>query len=198
MISEPMTLATDYLLAAVTAVLGIRILRATGGQSSRRFWGIAFLALALGAALGGTHHGFELDALWKPTVLAIGLASCGMVAGSAFATTRGRLRQALLGLALAKLAAFCFWTWRDDRFIWVVADTGLAFAIVALLHAFHARAPASRAILAGVGLSVAAGAVQASGIDLHRHFNHNDLYHVVQIAAMLCYYRGVRRLADRG
>jgi hypothetical protein len=196
-ISEPMTLATDYLLAGVTAVLGVRILRATGGHYSRRLWGLAFLALALGAALGGTHHGFELEALWKPTVLAVGLASCGMVAGSAFATTRGRLRQALVALALVKLAAFWLWTWEDDRFIWVVADTGLGFALVALLHALRAREPGSGAILGGVGLSVVAGAVQASGLDLHRHFNHNDLYHVIQIAAMVAYYRGVRQLLDR-
>jgi hypothetical protein len=197
MISEPMTLATDYLLAAVTAVAGVLILRAAAGQNSRRLWGVAFVALALGAALGGTHHGFQLDALWKPTVLVIGLASCGMLAGSAFATTRGGMRQTLLALAAAKLAAFWLWTWRDDRFIWVVADTGSAFALVGLLHILRLRDPASRWILAGVGLSVAAGAVQASGFDLHRHFNHNDIYHVIQIAAMLAYYRGAQRLADR-
>jgi len=197
MISEPMTLATDYLLAALTAFLALRILRRTEGQNARRLWGVAFVALALGAALGGTHHGFQLEALWKPTVLVIGLASCGMVAGSAFATTRGRVRQALVAFALVKLAAFWLWIWHDDRFIWVVTDTGIAFALVALLHALRAREPGSGAILGGVGLSIVAGAVQASGFDLHRHFNHNDLYHVIQIAAMLAYYRGVRRLADR-
>ena len=198
MISEPMTLATDYLLAAVTAFLALRILQRSEGQNARRLWGAAFVALALGAALGGTHHGFQVDALWKPTVLVIGLASGGMLAGSALATTRGRLRHVLLALTVVKLAAFSLWTWRDDRFIWVVADTGLAFVLVALLHALRAREPGSAAILAGVGLSVVAGAVQASGFDLHRHFNHNDLYHVIQIAAMLAYYRGVRQLSDRG
>src|SRR6185295_12878246 len=53
MISEPMTLATDYLLAAVTALLALRILRRAQGQNSRWLWGVAFFALALGAALGG-------------------------------------------------------------------------------------------------------------------------------------------------
>lgn len=197
MISEPMTLATDYLLAAVTGAAGVLTLRTAAGQSSRRSWGIAFLALALAAALGGTHHGFALQALWKPTVLTVGVASCGMLAGSAFATTRGALRQALLGFAVAKLAVFWLWTWRDDRFIWVLADTAIAFAAVALLHALRLRDAGSRSILAGVGLSLAAAAVQASGLDLHRHFNHNDLYHVIQIAAIALYYRGVRRLTDQ-
>ena len=197
MISEPMTLATDYLLAVVTAVLGIWILRATAGQRSRQLWGIAFLALALGAALGGTHHGFRVERLWNPTVFVIGIASCVMLAGSVHATTRGAMRYGLLAFAGLKLLVFSIWTMLDDRFIWVVADTGLTFALVALLHAFHTREAASRWILAGVGLSVAAGAAQASGLSLHRHFNHNDLYHVIQIAAMLLYYRGVQRLTDR-
>jgi hypothetical protein len=195
-ISEPLTLATDYLLAAVTIFMGLQILRAAARQHSRRLWGIAFVALALGAALGGTYHGFHIEALWKPTVLLVGLASCAMLAGSAFATTSARLRRVLVVLALVKLAAFGLWIWRDDRFIWVVADTGTSFAGVALLHLWRLREPGSRWILAGVGISVAAAAVQASGFDPHRHFNHNDLYHVIQIAAMLAYYRGVRRLAD--
>ncbi|HYR34094.1 MAG TPA: hypothetical protein VEQ87_07390 [Burkholderiales bacterium] len=197
MISEPMTLATDYVLAAITAFLAFRILRNTEGQSARRFWGLAFIALALGAALGGTYHGFELEALWKPTVWAVGFASAGMLVGSAFAATRGAPRQALLALAAVKLAAFWLWTWRDDRFIGVVADTATAFALVAALHLWRWREPGSRWILAGVGVSIAAAAVQASGFALHRHFNHNDLYHLIQIAAMLAYYRGARILADR-
>jgi hypothetical protein len=197
MISEPMTLATDYLLAAVTALLAVGILRRTEGQSGRRLWGAAFVALALAAAIGGTHHGFEIEALWKPTVWIVGLAGAAMLAGSAFATTQGRARQALLVLAVVKLVAFWAWTWRDDRFIWVVADTAAAFALVAALHFWRRRQPGSRWIVAGVGVSIAAAVVQASGFDLHRHFNHNDLYHLIQIGAMLAYYRGARLLVDR-
>jgi hypothetical protein len=39
-----------------------------------------------------------------------------------------------------------------------------------------------------------AGLVQASGFRLHEHFNHNDLYHVIQTAAVLLLYRGAKRL----
>ena len=197
MISEPMTLATDYVLAAAAAIIAVRVLATAGGQDARRWWGIAFIALALGAALGGTHHGFQLEALWKPTVFVLGIASAGMVAGSAMATAAGMWRIALIALAAAKLALYWLWVWRDDRFIWVVADTGSAFALVALLHLLAWRRPGSRWIVAGVAVSIAAAAVQASGIDLHRHFNHNDLYHLVQFGALLAYYRGVRVLADR-
>ena len=191
-----MTLATDYLLAVVSAAAGVVVLNKSERQSSRRWWGLALLALALAAVVGGTHHGFALQALWKPTVFIAGAASAAMVVGSAFATTRGVLRTGLIAFAALKLAVFWLWTWHDARFIWVVLDSGIAFALVALLHAVQ-RDAASRWILAGVGLSLVAAAAQASGFDLHRHFNHNDLYHVIQIAAIVAFYRGVRRMVDR-
>ena len=52
------------------------------------------------------------------------------------------------------------------------------------------------AILAGVALSIVGALVQASGFTLHEHFNHNDLYHVIQTVAVILLYRGAHRLAD--
>src|SRR3954468_8983918 len=127
MIHEPMTLATDYLLAGVGAVTGIAVLRNTNNQNSRRWWGIALLALALAAALGGTHHGFALQALWQPTVFVAGAALAAIGTALSYATIRGSLRLAILVLAALKLAVFWSWTWHDPRFIWVVADSGAAF-----------------------------------------------------------------------
>jgi hypothetical protein len=46
-----------------------------------------------------------------------------------------------------------------DEFVFVVLDTGLAFAAVALLHLWKLK----RWILAGVAVSLAAALVQASG-----------------------------------
>ena len=79
-----------------------------------------------------------------------------------------------------------------DEFIYVVIDSGAAFAVVAALHLWRFNGW----ILAGVAVSILAAVVQASGIALHRHFNHNDLYHVVQMAAMVLLYRGARLLVD--
>ena len=39
--------------------------------------------------------------------------------------------------------------------------------------------------------------MQASGFAPHPSFNHNDLYHVIQVAAMFLLYRGARTLNDR-
>jgi hypothetical protein len=189
-ISEPMTLATDYLLAGVTAWLAWRLPKTFRSQG---WWGVAFAALALGAFLGGTWHGFlQSDALWKATVLTVGVASFAMLAGSAIATTSGSSRNVLLAFALIKLIIYSVWMLRRDEFIFVVLDSGIAFAAVAALHLWRFNGW----ILAGVAVSVLAALVQASGLSLHRHLNHNDLYHLIQIGAMVLLYRGARLLTD--
>ncbi len=206
-IAEPMTLLTDYALAGVTGWLGWLMSRAREVQSSRSSWALAFAALTVAALLGGTHHGFApqlsentLHWLWKATVLAVGTASFAMVAGSTIAATTGSVRKGLLAVAAAKLALYSGWMLSHDEFIYVVADTGIAMAAIAVLHGWSATRNTDRAslwMLGGVGLSVLAAGVQVSGFALHRHFNHNDLYHVIQIAAMALFYIGGAGLRDR-
>ena len=200
-----MTVLTDYLLAAVCAGLGFVLLKKRQGHYSRGFWAIAFLALALAAALGGTWHGFPapllsrstLFRLWTLTLFCAGAASFSMLAGSAYAAATGGQRLALLAVAAVKLGGFTLWIQVNQGFIVVILDTGIALLAVAFLHALDRGSAASRWILAGVGASLAGAAVQAGGLAPHPQFNHNDLYHVIQIAAMVLYYRGVATMQDR-
>jgi hypothetical protein len=39
--------------------------------------------------------------------------------------------------------------------------------------------------------------VQARRLAPHRLFNHNDLYHVIQMVALYAFYRGGLQLVDR-
>ena len=191
--SEPMTVLTDYLLGAITAYLGWRLFRERGAERSRRWWSREFIALALGAFLGGTWHGFaQNEWLWKATLLTVGVASAAMMIATAFATLPARQRSMLIGAAVAMLLVYAGWVMVEDRFIVVVIDTAIAFAMVAGLHVWQWNG----AIVAGVGVSLLAALVQASGFALHAHFNHNDLYHVIQIGAMFLFYRGARSLKD--
>ena len=126
----------------------------------------------------------------------MGIASFGMLAGSAYTTTSGNVRRALLAAAALKLALYEIWMLGHDAFIFVVADTASAMLAVAALHLLALGNPATRWILGGVAVSLVAAGIQAGRLALHEHFNHNDLYHVVQIAAMFLYYRGARVMRD--
>ena len=205
-VAEPVTLLTDYALAAVTGYLAWKLYQAHERQVSRRCWAAGFGALALAALVGGTHHGFAHDfgpvlrvATWKLTVYCIGLFGLAMLAGSILAVCGGAVRHALLAVAGLKFMAYAVVMFDRDAFEFVVADTGGAMVGLLLLHGWKAATrndTASRWVLFAVALSALAAAVQYGRVALHAHFNHNDLYHVVQIAAMVTFYKAGKLMRD--
>lgn len=208
-ITEPTTLITDYLLAVLVAWFALRLYgagRRTGGRSVL-FWSAAFAASALAALAGGTVHGFgphlgpaATAGLWKLTVYLVGLAGLFLLSGAAYSVLRGPARRLLLALASCKFLLYAFWMIDHSDFRFVIYDYAPALLVVFFLQLYAAIrgafAPAGW-IGAGILLSFAAAGLQASGVDLHAHFNHNDLYHVVQMAAFFLLYRGGLLLRDR-
>ena len=205
-ISEPATMATDYLLAILCIALGLALLRLGGGvrETSIQLWGWALLVTAGGAVAGGTYHGFThhlgpeiIAALWKVTVYSIGAAALLMLAAALLSTLPRRAARWGCGLAAAKFLFYLGWIATHEEFRYVVYDYVPNMMAVLLLHSFRIytrRDAASRWIIAGVVVSFVGAGIQQSGWTLHAHFNHNDLFHVVQMAAMYSLYRGARQL----
>jgi len=182
------TLLTDYLLCGFTAYFGFLLSR----NPKAKWWAIAFFAVAAAALIGGTYHGFpdfHPHELWAATMFCAGVASFAMVIATGLAT--GIAPTFFFWFALLKFMAYVAITARHDEFIWVVIDSGGALAIVALLHAIRGDPP-WRWMVGGAAVSVVGAGVQAMHLAPHPGFNHNDLYHVMQIAAMWLFYRGAR------
>lgn len=208
-VTEPTTLLTDYALGALTAIFAGLLFRTwrLRADVSVALWAFALSAAALAAFTGGTFHGFTLylgnlaaEILWKVTVYSIGVASFCMLAGSIVATVSRRLARWLLPAAVLKLALYAAWMTGHDDFRWVIYDYGLSMLAVLLLQTYAAyklRMESSRWIIAGIAVSLVGAAVQQRGITLHQHFNHNDLYHVIQMAATYLLFRGARLSEDR-
>lgn len=208
-IGEPTTMLTDYGLAALSLFLGVLLLRVARlrGQASIWFWAGALIATAAASLVGGTYHGFLLyfdpltkATLWKVTVYTIGLVSYFMLSGAIIASIRRPLRRWLLAAVLLKLLVYTGWMTTHDDFRYAVFDYAPAMFAVLILQ-FHAayrlREEGPRWILAGVVVSFAAAGIQQSGLKLHQNFNHNDLYHVIQMVAVYLFYKGGRLLTDR-
>ena len=104
----------------------------------------------------------------------------------------------LTGLAYL-IAAICFIlalrglsspvTARRGNFIGIA---GMVVAIAATLANPHVLSYSW--IVGGILLSFVGAAIQQSGVSLHQHFNHNDLFHVVQMVAFYLLYRGGKAL----
>ena len=174
-VSEPMTLATDLMLTVAALVFAVRLWRV------HRMWALAFLFTAAGSFFGGIHHGFAPHftpvaslALWKATLFSIGIASFFLLMGS---------HRRLAVFAVVKLIVYLSWMITHDQFMYVILDYGLTLLIVGIVVR-------TRWVMASIVVSVIGALVQQSGFALHRHFNHNDLYHVIQLVALWLLYRG--------
>lgn len=175
MLAEPMTLATDLMLTVAALVFAARLWRV------HRMWALAFLFTAAGSFFGGMHHGFAPQLtpigsllLWKATLFSIGFASFFLLAGS---------HRRAAGFAIVKLVVYIAWMIAHNDFIYVIADYGLTLLIVGMLVR-------TRWVIASIVVSVIGALVQQSGFSLHPHFNHNDVYHVIQLVALWLLYRG--------
>ena len=195
------TMLTDYALAAITAVLGVVLLMRGYGAVPAQLWGWAFLALAAAGILGGTYHGFHtsippgaLAWLWRFNEWSIGLFGLGAIAATTFAAFAGGLRRALLAVAAIGYLVFVVVTYSDDRFFLVLIQSIVVMIYVLFVHGTALRPnPASPWIVAGIAVSAIAALTQTSTFAIGP-LDHNDLFHLIQLGAMLLLFQGARRI----
>jgi hypothetical protein len=169
-------------------------------------WSLAFLFTAFASLSGGTYHGINtmipdivLIILWKTTIYSIGLAGLTMLAGTVIATFIEPVRVLLLIFITAKFLAYGAWMVNHNLFLYVIVDYGSGMLLLLLLQVYsYYRRPNQRVgwLISGVLVSFLAVAVQQSGIRLHEHFNHNDFYHLIQLAGLCLFYKGAVLFED--
>lgn len=208
-LAEPTTTLTDYALAALAAVLALRLLRGASvpGRAAARLLAASFAATAAAALTGGTYHGFAPylsgpahEGLWSVTYSLIGLASTLLTASALFAVAGAGWRPVVLAASALRYAAYLVFLLPRRAFRFVVYDYALTLAVAAvatLLLARRGAGEAARWLGAAVVVSLLGALVQRSGFALHPHFNHNDLFHVVQMAGLVLFYRAGQALPPR-
>jgi hypothetical protein len=208
-ITEPMTVFTNVVLSIVAFFLGGRLayLSALSGSASGASIAGALVATSFAALLGAVAHGVDptvdpalRSRFWRGALYATGPIGAMTLASVAFFAARGSVRTAILVVAALKLLVFIVRVGRRPEFRVAAADYGGALAVVLLgaaYAAFRWRAPGVTWLIGGVLVSLVGAVVQARRVGFHRHFNHNDFYHVIQLAALYAFYRGGSVLVDR-
>lgn len=207
-ISEPMTLVTDYLIM-LQCLYFFRVLSKgnSTAEVSRQLLAWAFLCIAIAGFTGGTVHGFRPllpglleDGLWLATLYATGVMSFCFVLGMVKATLAPSWHVPIALLLAARLLAYLIWVTSEPDFIFVIVDYGIAMLLVlGLISLSSWRRPMGNEgyFLAAIVVTGIGATVQASGFTLHEHFNNNDLYHVIQLLSFYLFYRGALSLTDR-
>jgi Family of unknown function (DUF6962) len=203
-LSEPTTSVTDFLLAAELFILGFLLICAETGQISVMLWALSFFSLAISALTGGIFHGFTKHlSLWRTTAIAI-LATIGfMIAAGIFSSFSGLFRALLLPIAETPILILLIGAFFREKASLIVNEStfriGLLWVLLATLFGFEllrGGPAAGHWILAGSLITVAGIWIQQAKIGLHKHFNHNDLCHVVFMIGMYFLYCGGLLLKD--
>ncbi len=193
--TERTTAATDLLLA-VAAFAGAWYLTRRGpGSLAVRIWTAALVAAGLASVLGTITHGFVVSPalrewLWQPLFLLLGTTVACFVAG-AVADGFGP-RPARRVLALMLLAALGFYAATrlsgGDFVVFVMFQAaGLLAALAIYLRLAARHRPGASLVAAALALSLAAGAIQANkslALRLVWEFDHNGIYHLVQLGGL--------------
>jgi len=197
-LTELTTAATDAVIAV--ASLGcISVLRRYRVQHETRvrIWTWVFGLLAIASLLGALAHGLDLATavrswLWRPLYLSLGLVVALFVIAAVFdlrgETAARRLLLPLLALAFAFFALTQVGTGSFRIFIAYEAVAMLVALGVYGWLAFRKELEGSGIIAAGIVLNLLAAAVQASGsvsLTLVVPFDHNGVFHLLQLIALV-------------
>lgn len=202
---EPDVTLTDYGLALECAALALWMsVSSPRANLLHRAGALFFVFLGLSAATGGTVHGFCPDrstlacrSLWTTTLLLVGLAgTCTWQLGARLVSTSSFARPLAFG-AWPQLALYVVNVLLITQEFWIAFTIYLPAALL-LLAGFLRRAASDRHrdwFLGASGsiLSLLSSALQFLQIGIHPvYFNHNAVAHVVQGAALLLLFVGIR------
>lgn len=199
-ITEPTTLITDYLLGMAGFLFAYKLYTITQFQeaSGLLLWVITFILLALAAFIGGTYHGFRIalgektsNNLWRITVYTVACTSVALLIAGAYSTTEGLWQIIIISIALLKFVVVLLTLAHSDQFRLVIYDYASSMLMLILLYALLAPTAVAVWMIGGILVSFFASAIQLLKISPSEHFNHNDLYHVIQIVALYLMYTAV-------
>jgi len=206
--TEQTTAATDLAIAVIAVAAWWYLLQRGPAGLRGRLWRSVFVLLGLSGLLGAVAHGIDLDAarlvmLWRGTYLALSL----LVAAFFLATMRDLFgnpaaARALPALLIIALGAFGLFLFDPDNFTPFILyeTTAMLLSLVGYVWlAWRDTLAGAGWIALSVAVNIAAAAIQATGTLAFRiiwPFDHNGIFHLVQMLGMFLLVVGLAKGAE--
>lgn len=204
---EKTTAATDIILALV-AFGGIVFLRSLLSNSSElwkiNIWSAAIGLIGLAAALGAVAHGLVLSQtfhrrIWLALNMALSLAVSLFVVGVVYDLAGFEISLTTLPILLTAGLGFYLTTliYPGTFFLFIAYEVvALVFALCAYIFlAIHQDHPGAWLMAAGILVSIIAAGIQANKsvvLTFIWRFDHNGIYHLVQVVGLMLLLMGLR------
>ncbi|TVQ29191.1 MAG: hypothetical protein EA382_00550 [Spirochaetaceae bacterium] len=204
--TELTTAITDLLMAAVALYAIMKILSSRADQRIGQraiVWSVAFGFLALAGVLGFVAHGFVLsdaakELIWQPLYLSLGLTMSMFAVGVIIdLANRPAPRGVVVAFVVAGIGFYSLTLFVSGSFLVFILYEAvlLLFALGAYSAILIRRRKRFAAwMLAGIAVSITAAVVQATGtasIQIVWAFDHNGLFHLIQIAGVALLLKGI-------
>ncbi|MBT3590157.1 MAG: hypothetical protein HOK52_15235 [Candidatus Marinimicrobia bacterium] len=201
-IHEPTTTITDFILALMGFAFGISLLSVYQEKqfAFHFYWGWGFIVSGLGAFVGAISHGIGPNLnvkinhiIWKVTVFLIGVSGWYFSIGASIFFFPPATYEWVRWIIIISLVFYSLWLFKDDRFIVVILYyiPLMIFIMTGMFYHFLVlNSAGSAAVAVGILVSLGGAGIQASGFSIHKYFNHNDLFHVIQMIGYLLMFQG--------
>lgn len=204
--TEQTTAITDILLAMVAGILIILIWKKCRQIDPKKtlIWVVAFGFLAVAATLGAIAHGFEMSMelntlIWYPINLFLGFTVAFFTAGVIYDINRyGIAGYVIVILILSSLLFFVVTIIIPNSFLIFILYEAVAmfFALFSyMVLAVRRKLKGAWLMSSGILLSILASAIQATGsfhFIMFWEFNHNGIFHLIQIPGLYFLYAGIK------
>lgn len=203
-IHEPVTVLTDYIMAAQCLYYYLKLKEADFIDNSTKYWSYFFGLMAISAFSGGCSHAFfevHLGVAYKTfwfTMQATNIFSLyylqQAMLHSALANSKNQnwLNSVYrIQLIVALIAIFVF-----QNFLVVVINTSIALIPAVFIYFADAKYNRSSLWIAyGIVILFITGVVNAIKLCFHAYFNHLDLAHVLIMINLWMMFTGARNKA---
>lgn len=203
--TEQTTAATDLLLGVVSLVLLVLLhRRPVSDELKRRFWSWMYGFLTTASIVGSLAHGFVLPdpffkGIWHVLYLLLGFTVAFFAIGAIHELWGANASKKTFSYIL--FVAFCFYlvtVFVPGSFLVFIVYEAVALAgalAIYLYLGFRDRSKACFLMVAGIVVSILAAVIQALGnmrITVIWGFDHNGIFHLVQIAGIIIIYSSLR------
>ena len=205
---EQTTAATDIVLALVAfggIVFLLGLLSSSGELWKISIWSAAIGSIGLAAALGAVAHGLILSRTlhhfsWLVLNLALSLAISLFVVGVVYDLWGFEVSLKTLPILVITGLGFYLTTlfYPGIFFLFIVyAGVALVFALAAYIYlTIQQDLPGAFLMASGVLASIIAAGIQANKsvvVTFIWRFDHNGIYHLVQVVGLLLLFAGLRK-----
>ena len=206
---EPMTVFTDLLIVFFSIWFGriVQMWFTVKLMEVHFHFSNYFFFIALTASFGAIFHSLNpaydsiRNVLWKITMLSMAVSIFTLILGTLYYWLPFDKVQWVKWIIFVLIVPIILWFYVDTQLMNAVKlyIPSALFVVIIMAYGWLGKGDEGAALLmAGLLVNLFGASFLVTKIGFHQHFNHNDIFHIIQIGGLVLMYRGVMLITNHG